>query len=94
MRIDPSSVRSYDVVNGIIEIPLNQNFSHHSISIEGDTGSVTLEQLPTGLTQYREFDNNILSQGSSAVFVLGSTEAMRFTPTETANGYIISVSSF
>ncbi len=108
MRIEPSSVREYSVVNGqevegaisativdgIIEIPLNQNYSHHSVSVEGLTGSVKLETMPNGLTSYREFDGNSMPENTTAVFVLGSQESMRFTPAQTANDYKIAVSSF
>lgn len=108
MRIEPSSVREYSVVNGqevdgatsgavvngIVEIPLNQNCSHHSISVEGVSGNVKIETMPNGLTTYREFDGNSLPENTTAVFVLGSQESMRFTPEQTANDYKIAVSSF
>ncbi len=108
MQIEPSTVRDYKVingqvvpgaiggaiVNGVIEIPLNQRYSHHSISIEGVSGSVKLETMPNGLTSYREFDGNSLTENSTAVFVLGSQESMRFTPAQVANNYTIAVSSF
>lgn len=74
-------------------IDMNPAFSHHAISVEGATGTVTLKTKPRGMTTFRAFDDNVIDENGNGVFVLGSIEKLELT-TENAVTYTLSVSSF
>lgn len=74
-------------------IDMNPAFSHHAISVEGGTGTVTLKTKPHGMTIFRAFDDNVIAENGNGVFVLGSTDELELT-TENAVAYTLSVSSF
>jgi hypothetical protein len=88
--------RKLEVTGGGQEnVELSPEFSHHSVSVEGaGTGAFTLQVLPFGLTEYRAFDDNTLSENGTAVFALGSISGLRLVPTTAGVDYAISVSSY
>lgn len=91
VAIAQANMRVLDQLSPVIDV--NPKCSHHSISIEGLTGSVTLKIVPHGLTQSREFDGNVLVENGHGVFVLGAIDKLEVVP-ENAVDYKISMSSF
>lgn len=89
--ISNSNNRILDETNPIID--MNPACSHHAISIEGATGDVTLKIKPRGMTALRPFSDNVITENSGGVFMLGSIEQLEITPAN-AVPYVVSVSSF
>lgn len=89
--ISDANIRVFNQTNSVIDVDPTK--SHHSISVEGETGDVTIQIVPHGLTAPRDCEDNVLSQNSTAVFVLGSVDKISVS-TENSADYLLSLSSF
>jgi hypothetical protein len=90
--IEKSNIRVIDSDN-VESISVNPNKSHHSVSVEGLTGNVTVTVVPYGLTTPRELEESLIEENGTAIFVLGAVSQIVLTPINNV-AYKISLSSF
>tara|TARA_R110002167_G_scaffold188319_1_gene389833 strand:- start:15473 stop:15757 length:285 start_codon:yes stop_codon:yes gene_type:complete len=90
----PTQYRVSITAIGVKTLDLSPKYSHHQIAVEGATGDVTIKFRPAGFAAHQDVTDNTLTQNSSAIFALGSVDSIELTPTDLAESYDITVSSF
>lgn len=88
------SYKTLSVASGASEVPVFSDFTHHTITLSGSTGDCTITFKPRGVSAAQAFTDNVMSENTTATFLLGVTDSIIVTPTNTGVSYEVRVGSY